>query len=209
MQLLPLDLTPVCMQVHPATAGEVLSGILDMYSGDATAAARSGAALALATCAEHILTEDVPKALDFLLGQALADVLDAVRSQMVDAGAQCCESDMANHGIAELRAAHCLKTLRCMQVTPLHALSALLPGQSVSHCAAGIALVSAHGGSKNKDAMLQLFEGYLERKVLQDIGEEAYDRVREGAVIFLGTLARHLEPSGPKVCAFRRYMCAA
>lgn len=121
---MPLALTPVCMQVHPATAGEVLSGILDMYSGVATAAARSGAALALATCAEHIRAEDVPKALDFLLGQALADVLDAVRSQMVDAGAQCCESDMVSHGVAGLRAAHCLEKLRCMQQSILHALSA-------------------------------------------------------------------------------------
>ena len=76
------------------------------------------------------------------------------------------------------------------------------PQQSASRCAAGVALVSTHGGSKGKDAMLQLFEGYLERKVLQDMDEEAYDRVREGAVIFLGTLARHLEPSGPKVRAF-------
>ena len=82
------------------------------------------------------------------------------------------------------------------------------PFQSASHWAAGVALVSAHGGSKDKDAMLQLFEGYLERKVLQDMDEAAYDRVREGAVIFLGTLARHLEPSGPKVGAFHKSMHA-
>ena len=67
------------------------------------------------------------------------------------------------------------------------------------HLCAGVAVVSAHGGSEGKDAMLALFEGYLERKVLEEMDEEAYDRVREGAVIFLGTLARHLEPSGPKV----------
>ncbi|KAK9840722.1 hypothetical protein WJX81_000165 [Elliptochloris bilobata] len=138
------------MQVHPDTAREVLSGVLGIYTGGAAPAARSGAAVALATCAAHIRTEDVPKTLDFLLGQALADPSDAVRSQMVDAG---------------------------------------------------VALVTAHGGSKDKDAVLQLFEGYLERKVLEDMDEEAYDRVREGAVVFLGTLARHLEPSGAKVRA--------
>jgi hypothetical protein len=33
--------------------------------------------------------------------------------------------------------------------------------------------------------------------------EAAYDRVREGVVVFLGTLARHLEPSDPKVCLHR------
>ena len=90
MVLAPPALIPTRMQAHPSTAGDVLSGILDVYSGRATAAARSGAAVALATCAEHIHAEDVPKALDFLLGQALADPLDAVRSQMVDAGAQHC-----------------------------------------------------------------------------------------------------------------------
>ncbi len=59
--------------------------------------------------------------------------------------------------------------------------------------------MAAHGGGEGKNAMLQLFEGYLERKVLEDMDEAAYDHVREGAVVFLGTLARHLEPSGPKV----------
>ena len=45
--------------------------------------------------------------------------------------------------------------------------------------------------------MLQLFESYLDRK---DVGDEArYDKVREGAVVFLGTLARHLDPSDAKV----------
>ena len=46
--------------------------------------------------------------------------------------------------------------------------------------------------------MLQLFEGYLDRK---DVADEArYDKVREGAIVFLGTLARHLDPSDSKVC---------
>lgn len=45
--------------------------------------------------------------------------------------------------------------------------------------------------------MLQLFEGYLDKK---DVADEArYDKVREGAIVFLGTLARHLDPSDSKV----------
>ena len=51
--------------------------------------------------------------------------------------------------------------------------------------------------------MLQLFEGYLDKK---DVGDEArYDKVREGAIVFLGTLARHLDPSDAKVRYLRCY----
>ena len=63
---------------------------------------------------------------------------------------------------------------------------------------AGADLVNAHGKSQFSP-MLQLFESYLDRK---DVGDEArYDKVREGAVVFLGTLARHLDPSDAKVTA--------
>ena len=63
-------------------------------------------------------------------------------------------------------------------------------------CYAGAALVTAHGKSQFQP-MLQLFEGYLDKK---DVGDEArYDKVREGAIVFLGTLARHLDPSDSKV----------
>ena len=56
--------------------------------------------------------------------------------------------------------------------------------------------MKAHGKSQFQP-MLQLFESYLDRK---DVGDEArYDKVREGAVVFLGTLARHLDPSDAKV----------
>lgn len=56
--------------------------------------------------------------------------------------------------------------------------------------------MNAHGKSQFQP-MLQLFEGYLDKK---DVGDEArYDKVREGAIVFLGTLARHLDPSDAKV----------
>lgn len=67
-----------------------------------------------------------------------------------------------------------------------------------NHClaGAGAALVNAHGSSQFQP-MLQLLEGYLDKK---DVADEArYDKVREGAIVFLGTLARHLNPSDAKV----------
>ncbi len=67
---------------------------------------------------------------------------------------------------------------------------------SAQECDAGAALVNAHGKSQFQP-MLQLFEGYLDKK---DVADEArYDKVREGAIVFLGTLARHLDPSDSKV----------
>ena len=59
-----------------------------------------------------------------------------------------------------------------------------------------MALVDAHGAS-NSQHMLPLFESFLEKKAIDD--EELYDRVRQGAVVFLGTLARHMEPGSAKV----------
>lgn len=75
-------------QEHPDTAGDVLRGILRTFAEAAGVSARSGAALALAACAAHTSARDVPHALDFLLGQAVADPSDVVRAQMLDAGAR-------------------------------------------------------------------------------------------------------------------------
>lgn len=66
---------------------------------------------------------------------------------------------------------------------------------------AGMALVEKHGAEHTAN-MLSVFEGYLEARDVAD--EASYDRVREGVVIFLGTLAQHLDAQGPKVGA-----CAA
>ena len=61
---------------------------------------------------------------------------------------------------------------------------------------AGMELVVKHGADYTS-SMLSVFEAYLEAKEVKD--ESSYDRVREGVVIFLGTLAQHLDAAGPKV----------
>ena len=57
-------------------------------------------------------------------------------------------------------------------------------------------LIERHG-AEHTSSMLSVFEGYLEAKGVKD--ESSYDRVREGVVIFLGTLAQHLDAAGSKV----------
>lgn len=57
--------------------------------------------------------------------------------------------------------------------------------------------MNAHG-REGAQLMLPLLEAYLEKRKVE-VDEETYDRVRTGAVVFLGTLARHLPPSDPKV----------
>ena len=59
-----------------------------------------------------------------------------------------------------------------------------------------MAIVTEHGANSTSK-LLQLFEGYLDAKDVAD--EESYDRVREGVVVFLGTLAQHLDPAEKKV----------
>lgn len=55
--------------------------------------------------------------------------------------------------------------------------------------------MDAHGADI-APSLLPLLEGYLDKS---DVGDEAsYDLVREGVVICLGTLARHLDPADPK-----------
>ena len=61
-----------------------------------------------------------------------------------------------------------------------------------------MALVDAHGAESSIE-MLPLFESYLEKQAVES--EEVYDRIRQGAVVFLGTLARHMEPGSPKASA--------
>ncbi len=66
--------------------------------------------------------------------------------------------------------------------------------------AAGTAVVDAHGAA-HAPRLLPLFESYLgdsKRGGAAGGGEAAYDLVREGVVVLMGTLARHLPPDDPK-----------
>jgi hypothetical protein len=65
--------------------------------------------------------------------------------------------------------------------------------------------VDEHGAGHAQD-MLPQFEAHLESRSNGGAGgggddaddEEAHDRVREGVVVLLGTLARHMDPADPK-----------
>ncbi|CAI5465590.1 unnamed protein product [Closterium sp. Yama58-4] len=60
---------------------------------------------------------------------------------------------------------------------------------------AGLAIINRHG-KENVGLLLPIFENYLDRKA---DNEHSYDLVREGVVVFLGALAKHLAPEDPKV----------
>lgn len=92
-----------------------------------------------------------------------------------------------------------LFTVRLHQTLPVLApLKDVCPLQQAPplHLPAGVDIINAHGKAAFQP-MLQLFERYLDRKSVHD--EASYDKVREGAIVFLGTLARHLDPADPKV----------
>ncbi|KAK6915301.1 hypothetical protein RJ641_020418 [Dillenia turbinata] len=60
---------------------------------------------------------------------------------------------------------------------------------------AGILIIDKHG-KDNVSLLFPIFENYLNKKASD---EEKYDLVREGVVIFLGALAKHLAKDDPKV----------
>ncbi|KAL3681502.1 hypothetical protein R1sor_024458 [Riccia sorocarpa] len=60
---------------------------------------------------------------------------------------------------------------------------------------AGVAIIDKQG-KDNVGLLLPIFENYLDKK---SADEERYDLVREGVVIFLGALAKHLSKDDPKV----------
>lgn len=64
--------------------------------------------------------------------------------------------------------------------------------------ASGVALVD-QAGSEMAEALLPIMERYLENPVDKGLSEEEYDNVRLGAVVCLGALAQHMDPSSPKV----------
>ncbi|MCO5572014.1 hypothetical protein L7F22_025765 [Adiantum nelumboides] len=60
---------------------------------------------------------------------------------------------------------------------------------------AGIAIIDKHG-KDNVGLLLPIFENYLDKKATD---EEQYDLVREGVVVFMGALAKHLSMDDSKV----------
>lgn len=60
---------------------------------------------------------------------------------------------------------------------------------------AGIAIIDKQG-KDNVGLLLPIFENYLDKKAAD---EEQYDLVREGVVVFMGALAKHLSMDDPKV----------
>lgn len=64
---------------------------------------------------------------------------------------------------------------------------------------AGRLVVDAHGAALGA-SMIPLLDSHLEQQQKDDAES---DMVREGAVVFLGTLASHLDPNDPKVNAIQ------
>ncbi|KAF9179251.1 translational activator of GCN4 [Haplosporangium sp. Z 11] len=60
---------------------------------------------------------------------------------------------------------------------------------------AGLAMITAHG-AENVHNLIPVFENYLSEPARNS---EIHDRIRESAVILFGALARHLDPSSPKI----------
>ena len=125
----------------------------------------------------------VQPALDFLLASGLGDPDPDVRELMVTAGNVWLLTHVTKHFLGRSN----LGTWSAPWITE--------PGSYP-----GVALVDAHGG-QHSAPMLALFEQYLEGSAAAGTDADTYDRVREGLVVLLGTLARHLPPQDPKVHA--------
>ncbi|KAF9109015.1 translational activator of GCN4 [Mortierella sp. AM989] len=60
---------------------------------------------------------------------------------------------------------------------------------------AGLAMINAHG-AENVHTLIPVFENYLSEPARNS---ETHDRIRESSVVLFGALARHLDPSSPKI----------
>lgn len=63
--------------------------------------------------------------------------------------------------------------------------------------AAGVEIID-QVGADHSNMLVPLFESYLNNKKVDDMHEEQYDLVREGVVVFLGRVAKHLPTSDAK-----------
>eukprot|EP00958_Prasinococcus_capsulatus_P028649 scaffold7168_cov188-Prasinococcus_capsulatus_cf.AAC.1 len=60
---------------------------------------------------------------------------------------------------------------------------------------AGVRLVDEQG-KEHVGLLLPIFESFLDKKGTED---EQYDVVREGVVVLLGSIAKHLQAGDPKI----------
>ncbi|DBA03620.1 TPA: hypothetical protein N0F65_006799 [Lagenidium giganteum] len=66
----------------------------------------------------------------------------------------------------------------------------------------GMQVVDAFGGGNNTTPLLNIFERLLDKKPGKDPKEIVqYDHQREGVVVFLGSLAKHMDKTDPKVAS--------
>lgn len=63
---------------------------------------------------------------------------------------------------------------------------------------AGKVVIAAHGEA-NTETLLKVFEGYFDKPPDRTVSEEIQDYAKSGAVVFLASLAVHLDSSDPKV----------
>ena len=132
-----------------------------------------------------VMILQVQPALDFLLASGLGDPDADVRELMVTAGVR-------------TTVAQGLVLLKCHDSLDSNQRVSMIPATWSPWSCSGVALVDAHGG-QHSAPMLALFERYLDGPAAVGADEDTYDRVREGLVVLLGTLARHLPPQDPKV----------
>ncbi|KXZ48792.1 hypothetical protein GPECTOR_25g376 [Gonium pectorale] len=138
------------LPAHAGAVADVLSAVVALYDPEAPLTSRLGVAAALHGLAPVLGDAQVNPALDFLIGQGLADPEERVREEMV---------------------------------------------------AAGMSVLEVHGAG-HAPRLLPLFESHLERGGRGGSeAQERFDLVREGVVVLLGTIARHLPPAEPKRAA--------
>ncbi|GAX75317.1 hypothetical protein CEUSTIGMA_g2762.t1 [Chlamydomonas eustigma] len=169
--------------ILPSTFAPALVSYLSHEAEDVRNAAASSLAAALkerpeskAAAIELVLSSYSPTAaLAARLGVALA--LSACGSVLEDEGVTSCLEFLIRMGLADR--------------------NEKVRGAMVS---AGMVIVDSQGASHSHH-MLPLFEGFLEHKKANGSSPEdeaRYDVVREGVVVYLGTLGRHLPPADPK-----------